>query len=119
MEHPRRTHQEWLNLITDCRTSGMSITAWCKANSIPKGTYESAVRRLISQGYPAPSGKSQSASAQKVICVLDPVNEKQFPDTVSSKTALILDIYGCHLEILNQAAPETIRSALTVLQELC
>ena len=97
----------------------MSITAWCKANSIPKGTYESAVRRLISQGYLAPSGKSQSASAQKVICVLDPVNEKQFPDTVSSKTALILDIYGCHLEILNQAAPETIRSALTVLQELC
>ncbi|MFQ6806673.1 MAG: IS66 family insertion sequence element accessory protein TnpA [Lachnospiraceae bacterium] len=37
MEHPRRSSQEWLDLITDCRTSGMTITAWCKAHAIPKG----------------------------------------------------------------------------------
>lgn len=50
MEYPRRSSQEWLDLITDCRTSGMTITAWCKAHAIPKGSYESAVKRLVNQG---------------------------------------------------------------------
>ena len=50
MEYPRRSSQEWLELITDCRTSGMTITAWCKAHAIPKGSYESAVKRLVNQG---------------------------------------------------------------------
>ena len=54
MEYPRRSSQEWLDLITDCRTSGMTITAWCKAHSIPKGSYESAVSKA--SGKPGTSG---------------------------------------------------------------
>ncbi len=43
MQHPRRASQDWLALINSCRTSGMTITAWCQANTVPKGSHESAV----------------------------------------------------------------------------
>jgi len=49
MQHPRRSSQNWLALINSCRTSGMTITAWCQANTVPKGSYESAVKRLVTE----------------------------------------------------------------------
>lgn len=118
MEHPRRSGQEWLDLITDCRTSGMTISAWCKAHSIPKGSYESAVKRLINQGRLAPPQKTRTASSGRVVCISDPTADAYLEKSPGS-IALILEIYGSRLEIMNHAAPETIRSTLTVLQELC
>lgn len=118
MEYPRRSSQEWLDLITDCRTSGMTITAWCKAHSIPKGSYESAVKRLVNQGLLAPSPKRRAASSGRVVCISDPAASAH-PGKDFGRTALILEIYGSRLEIMDHAAPEIIRSTLTVLQELC
>ena len=119
MGHPRRSSQEWLELITSCRTSDMTITAWCKANSIPKGSYESAVKRLVSQGILASSGKNRPSSGQRVVCVSDSESNKACPDPHDGRTVVILEIYGARLEIPDGAAPETLRSTLTVLQELC
>lgn len=119
MGHSRRSSQEWLELITSCRTSDMTITAWCKANSIPKGSYESAVKRLVSQGLLASSGRNRLSSGQCVVCVSDPEPDKVCPDPQDSRTAVILEIYGARLEIPDGAAPETLRSTLTVLQQLC
>lgn len=28
--HPRRTDQEWMALIQECRTSGLTDKAWCE-----------------------------------------------------------------------------------------
>ena len=40
------TDQEWLKLIQDCRTSGLSDKAWCEANNIVSSTFYNAVTRL-------------------------------------------------------------------------
>ena len=32
--HPRRPDQEWLDLIQECRSSGMTDKAWCEMNHI-------------------------------------------------------------------------------------
>jgi hypothetical protein len=31
---PRRTDQEWIDLIQECRTSGMSDKDWCEKHHI-------------------------------------------------------------------------------------
>lgn len=119
MQHPRRSNQEWLDLINNCRTSSMSITAWCSANTIPKGSYESAVKRLVRQGL-LPASKKESLSAgQHVICVSDFEHNKTYHNPQDDRTAVILEFHGARLQILHDAAPETIRSTLTVLQEFC
>ena len=31
--------EQWLVLISDCQSSGMTVTAWCKQNDICEQTY--------------------------------------------------------------------------------
>lgn len=119
MQHPRRSSQDWLELINSCRTSGMTITAWCQANTIPKGSYESAVKRLVRQGLLASSGKNDPSPGQRVICVSDMERSKKYPAPLDGRTAVILEAYGARLEILDGAAPETLRNTLAALRELC
>ena len=40
------TDQEWLDLINECRTSGLSDKDWCEANNIASSTFYNAVTRL-------------------------------------------------------------------------
>ena len=58
MNHPARTDQEWLELITACRTSGLNDKDWCEQNAIPISTFYNAIRRLRKRAceIPTPSG---------------------------------------------------------------
>ena len=42
----RRSDQEWLDLIMECRQSGLSDKAWCLEHDIPPSTFYNAVTRL-------------------------------------------------------------------------
>lgn len=97
----------------------MTITAWCRQNTIPKGSYESAVKRLVRQGLLASSEKNKSSSGQRVVCISHLEHDKRYPDPYNGKTAVVLEIHGARLEILDYAAPETVRSTLAALLELC
>lgn len=41
-----RNKQEWFQLITECRRSGLSDHEWCIRNNISKSAFYKAVRRL-------------------------------------------------------------------------
>ena len=79
MQHPRRSSQDWLELINSCRTSGMTITAWCQANTVPKGSYEPAVKRLVKQGLLATPERNNPSPRQRVICISDMERSKKYP----------------------------------------
>ena len=49
-----RTDQEWFDLITECRQSGLSDSQWCRLNSIPSSTCSTAVKRLRNKSYALP-----------------------------------------------------------------
>ena len=51
---PSRSDSEWFNLITECRKSGLSDTAWCRVKGIPSGTFFCAVQRLRKKAYSLP-----------------------------------------------------------------
>lgn len=43
---PRRSQEEWLQLITECRNSGMTDRTWCEQHGILVSSFYNAVRRL-------------------------------------------------------------------------
>lgn len=49
-----RTDQEWFDLITECRQSGLSDSQWCRLNKIPSSTFSTAVKRLRNKTYALP-----------------------------------------------------------------
>lgn len=42
----RRSQEEWLQLITKCRQSGLADNAWCEQNNVPPSSFYNAVTRL-------------------------------------------------------------------------
>lgn len=43
---PGHTDDEWLEIITECRRSGLSDAAWCRQHDISKSTFYNAAVRL-------------------------------------------------------------------------
>ena len=54
----RRSDQEWLQLITECRQSGLSDKAWTELHDIPSSSFYNAVSRLRKNActIPEPTG---------------------------------------------------------------
>lgn len=44
--HPRRYDEEWLNIIHECRTSGLSDKIWCEEHHIQPSKFYYHIRRL-------------------------------------------------------------------------
>ena len=44
--HPRRSDEEWLNIIKDCRTSGLPDKTWCLDHGIQPSKFYYHIRRL-------------------------------------------------------------------------
>ncbi|MFR5148830.1 MAG: IS66 family insertion sequence element accessory protein TnpA [Ruminococcus sp.] len=45
-KNPRRTDKEWLNLIQECRSSGLSDKCWCQEHHIHTSNFYYQIRRL-------------------------------------------------------------------------
>lgn len=45
-KHPRRTDEEWMNLIQECRSSGLSDKCWCEEHHIHTSNFYYQIRRL-------------------------------------------------------------------------
>ena len=43
MRNKRRTDEEWLSLIQQCRSSGFSDRVWCEQNDISINTFYNTV----------------------------------------------------------------------------
>lgn len=44
--HPRRSDEEWLNIIHECRTSGLPDKIWCEEHHIQPSKFYYHIRRL-------------------------------------------------------------------------
>ena len=53
--HPKRSDQEWMELIQECRTSGLTDKAWCVSGI----TFSAAVFIIISGDFETWLAKSQ------------------------------------------------------------
>ena len=47
---PGRSLDEWMELVTECRQSGLTDAAWCNEHGISPSCFYNAVTRLVHYG---------------------------------------------------------------------
>lgn len=125
---PRRTAHEWMELIQECRTSGMSDKEWCDQHHIQRSSFYYHIRRFRDSACTIPEATIPVVHDKQEVVQLrildsDPLfihtpalnNSLEF----AGDTVLRLTVHGIRIEITNAAAGETIANTITALQRLC
>ena len=86
--------EHWLNLITQCRSSGLTDRQWCIKNGIPVSTFYYHVRALRKKACEVPEAVDAAAQKQEVVQI--PLWEReQHSDTVALHTpSICLEMQG-------------------------
>ena len=125
--HPRRTDEEWMNLIQECRTSGLTDKEWCREHQIHSSNFYYHIRRLREMAceIPKPASGSTRAGFQEVVPITfeESFTNPSKPDndmkSLPFDTAIRITVNSFQVEVSNHAARETIATTLSVLQRLC
>ena len=124
----RRSEQEWMKLIQECRGSGLSDRAWCSEHDIPISTFYNRISYFRKKACDIPSPARSAVQPSQQVVALSVVEDTGIPadSCVTQETgafsclpAVTLTIKGCRLEINNHAGKDTIRNTLIALQQLC
>ena len=112
--------EHWLNLITQCRTSGLSDRQWCIENGIPVSTFYYHVRALRKKACVVPKVADTAAQKQEVVQIPLWEMEQHPSDTAALHTpSICLEMQGIRIEIHEQAGADVIRNTLLTLRQLC
>lgn len=107
--------EQWKTLIHECQSSGMTVTAWCKANDICEQTYYrnlKALREELCNNLPA----SLPETCDKPVAFAKLEVATPLPDT---KAAVIIRLPQATLEIADGTSQQTIQAVLLALQSVC
>ena len=124
MPAKRVPFDEQLELIMECRSSGLSDHQWCLEHDINPGTFYNWVKRhkqAACGNLPAPAGKQQVSHHQDIVRI-DPGSIRQTPDGPVSITgsaqpaAMELLIDGMMLRITNDVSPGLLAQTLHILK---
>ena len=123
--NPRRTDEDWLNLIQECRSSGLSDKYWCEQHHIHPSNFYYHIKRLRNKACDIPESAGSPLSQKQEVVQLSFQESTVLPQTeqLSSletpETAIRITLQGFQIEITNAAAGETIFHTLSALQRLC
>lgn len=123
--HPRRSDEEWLNIIKECRTSGLCDKAWCEDHGIQPSKFYYHIRRLRAKACVITERDTDPhASLQKQEVVPLSFNEEMACINTSSvpiqlESAVRVSFNGIQIDIYNNAERETIANTIAVLRGLC
>lgn len=119
----RRSDDEWMALIQECRTSGLSDLEWCSEHGIPSSTFYNRISRLRKKAcdIPAPVGHAIQTAQQIVPLTVmeEPLATTSLDEIPAHIPAVTLFVNGCRLEINNHAGPDTIQNTILALRQLC
>ncbi|MCD7737205.1 MAG: IS66 family insertion sequence element accessory protein TnpB [Lachnospiraceae bacterium] len=116
----RRSDNDWLHIIQECRQSGMSDSNWCEQNNISINSFYNAVTRLRKKACDIPM-RNKTACAMDLTSRQDIVQIDICPDSCPGTDApavpltsgmyldnphtIELSMDGIHLKISNSADP--------------
>jgi len=128
---PKRSDSEWFDLITECRKSGLSDTAWCQAKGIPSGTFYCAIQRLREKAYALPERSKVTdntldlAVKQDVVQIAiepDPLQLRRLeparvtpPTYLDNSHTLEIDVHGINIRVCNDVDRELLKTVLSTL----
>lgn len=86
MRNRKRNLNEWMDIITECRQSGMSDAAWCELNGVSVNCFYNAVSRLRKKACEIPESKGKACVLDMTCTKQDVVEVSITPDIIQSKT---------------------------------
>ena len=124
---PRRTDQEWMELIEECRNSGLSDKAWCREHGICTNTFYYHIRQLRVKSCAIPDKAEESVPKKQEIVSIDfsslcscESEETAFKmSECNCDVAVLLDYHGIGVKVINTASGSVIYETLKALQKLC
>ena len=124
--HPRRSDEEWLNIIHECRTSGLPDKTWCEEHHIHTSKFYYHIRRLRAKACEITEREATLPQKQEVVPVSFAEQEFCIPPTqtaggegIHPDTVITIRMNGIQLDISHRAARETIANTVSVLRALC
>lgn len=133
----RHSDDEWVTLLQECRSSGMSDKEWCFVNNIHPSTLYRAIERLRKKACAIPAHTQickpisqevvEVASIDENGIISQPLQAKEgratgaintFENPVFESTVRITMPSGIRVELSNNINAATIRSILGVLQSV-
>lgn len=128
-KHTRMTDDEWIRLIQDCRTSGMSDKQWCEEHGIETRKLYYHIRRLTQKvsGCELPPNPRSSQQEKQDVVPLALVEESPAPVSSPSydvqipgdEPAVRLMIRNIQMDIYNKAEKDVILNTLNALHSIC
>jgi len=108
---------DWANMVSQCRNSGMTVSAWCKEHGVSIKTYYYRLKRLCEaipeqakpDNLPLPSGEAEPLFAE-----VTPAER-----TKRSSAVINIRLGNTQVEIYNGADAVTIETALRALSRIC
>lgn len=125
-KHSKRTDQQWLDLIQECRTSGLTDKDWCAQNHVSVSSFYYHIRSLRKKACEIPTKMEshEPCKTQEVVClsIQQEPSAGPFPQIYPEQqdaAALFVDLHGIRITISNHAAPDTILSTIRALDGIC
>lgn len=126
MRNKRRTDEEWLSLIQQCRSSGLSDRVWCEQNDISINTFYNTVTKLRRKSCMVPEAVRSTSDGLHEIVPLSITEESHIPmrnpsvtlstDIVSEGEALTVIINDCKVAVNNHAGRDVIHHTISALR---
>lgn len=105
--------EQWKVLIDECRSSGMTVAAWCKANGICEQTYYRNLKSLRSEmleSLPSPIPEEKPVVFKQL--------EVQTP-VAGTQAAVIIRLPSASVEVAEGTSQATVEAVLLALRCLC
>ena len=132
---PRRSLDDWMELVTECRQSGLTDAAWCEAQGISPSCFYNAVSRLRKRAcqIPDPIGKASTldltSHKQDVVQIaiepeLSPAelfqDERSSSMYLDNSHTIEIEAKGLTIRMSNTVQPMLLKILLDALKEpLC
>ena len=131
---PRRSREETLQLITECRQSGLSDAEWCKQHDIRISTFYSWIARLRKEACEVPAasyGHTLTGSPKQDVVKVDILPELPEPAPLSmpdrdagmhldNSHTIEIQMADIRIRLTNEASPALLGQTICALRSgLC
>lgn len=132
MKHIHRTDDEWMELITQCRRSGLSDERWCRDNDIPISTFyrHAKILRQKACDIPAHAGENMFPKQEVVPVQVTDIQETlpvsngiethlSTPGNGVREPAIRVHLGDVCIDVMNYADTALLSAVIMALKTLC